>query len=317
MIDSLDNWAKQKPAIVEAVYGIIGRPPYERNTRALKIIQVQEATDYFRYHVSYTVADNELIYAYILKPKKGFDFPAVIAMHQYQNDNHGKDEPAGLSGDPELAIGLELVEKGYVVIIPDYLTVGERCVKDKLFDSRDFYAENKEWSIVGKNLEDSKAAVDVLMMLDYVNKDKIGVIGHSLGGHNAIMLFAFDERLKVCVSNCGFSILKKEEFIEEWVDEIYNFMPRLREFIDDRNMPFDFDEVISLACPKPWMNISSYYDDAYGNHQFLSEIGVEMYQLYKMHDAEDHFSYLLHGHNHCMPKYIREAAYGWMDRFLK
>ncbi len=34
---------------------------------------------------------------------------------------------------------------------------------------------------------------------------RIGVIGHSLGGHNAIFTATFDERLKAVVTSCGFT----------------------------------------------------------------------------------------------------------------
>jgi len=57
--------------------------------------------------------------------------------------------------------------------------------------------------MVGQNVEDSRSGIDVLCALDDVDKDRIGVIGHSHGSHNAIFAAALDERIRVAVSNCG------------------------------------------------------------------------------------------------------------------
>ena len=48
-------------------------------------------------------------------------------------------------------------------------------------------------------------AVDLLQQRDEVDPRRIGVIGHSLGGHNAMFVAAFDERLAVIVSSCGWA----------------------------------------------------------------------------------------------------------------
>jgi hypothetical protein len=48
--------------------------------------------------------------------------PGVLAIHQdgaARPYRYGKSEPAGLGGDPELAYGLELCRRGYVVVCPD------------------------------------------------------------------------------------------------------------------------------------------------------------------------------------------------------
>ena len=48
-------------------------------------------------------------------------------------------------------------------------------------------------------------AVDLLESLPEVDPDRIGVIGHSLGGHNALFVAAFDQRIRAVVSSCGFN----------------------------------------------------------------------------------------------------------------
>ena len=42
-----------------------------------------------------------------------------------------------------------------------------------------------------------------------ISGKRIGVIGHSLGGHNSLFVAAFDPRLRAVVSSCGFNAFPK------------------------------------------------------------------------------------------------------------
>ena len=48
-------------------------------------------------------------------------------------------------------------------------------------------------------------AIDVLETLPYADTSRLAVIGHSLGGHNAIFAALFDPRIKVIVSSSGWT----------------------------------------------------------------------------------------------------------------
>jgi predicted dienelactone hydrolase len=56
-----------------------------------------------------------------------------------------------------------------------------------------------------KGIWNHMRALDVLTMLPEVDSERFAVIGHSLGGHNALFLAAFDTRIKAVVSSCGFN----------------------------------------------------------------------------------------------------------------
>ena len=82
---------------------------------------------------------------------------------------------------------------------------------------------------VGERLDPILRAVDLLCSLPEVDPARIGVIGHSLGGHNAIFVALFDDRLKAVVSSCGFNDFRHyyKGNIAGWSHKGY--MPRLRE----------------------------------------------------------------------------------------
>lgn len=202
----------------------------------IKYISSEDMGDYERKLIEYKVENSdenikvqnkdiiEKVQAYLLIPKNIKEkAPAILAIHQHHSNwQIGKSEVVGITDDKMYAYGLDLVKLGYVVIAPDIL-----CFESRL--GNDEYRKDKEGNrfferfqlikylsngstLQAKTLHDLSVAIDVLCSLDYVDKDRIGAIGHSLGGQEAIWISWLDERIKVAVSSCGTSCIK--DFIE-------------------------------------------------------------------------------------------------------
>ncbi|MBN2147764.1 MAG: dienelactone hydrolase family protein [Anaerolineales bacterium] len=316
--EKLAGWLERRKDIKQRFLENIGAPASPRNTRLIETIEMVETEHYVRHRLRYVVGDEEEIPAYLLVPRVVKErYPAILAMHQ-MND-FGKDEVVGLFGNKNYAYGDELASRGYVVLAPDYLTFGERVFPGKeKFDSMPFYERHPKWSMVGKDIEDSMAAIDVLHTFGYVDKSRIGVIGHSHGGSNSIFAMALDERISVGVSNCGMSVISEEEKCLEWsAEDEYIYFPTLRKYLlEGKDLPFDINEVAALIAPRPWCNISAYYDQTLGNQEFLAKVGVQFNQVYEIYGKQSHFCYMMHGNDHSFPKFARSLAYEWLDRFL-
>lgn len=166
----------------------------------------------------------EKVQAYLLIPKeiKGKN-PAILAIHQHhRNWQIGKSEVVGITDDKMYAYGLDLVKQGYVVIAPDILCFESRLGNDEYRKDKEGnrYFErfelikylSKGSTLQAKTLHDLSVTIDVLCSLDFVDKDRIGVIGHSLGGQESIWVTWYDKRIKVAASSCGVSCIN--DFIE-------------------------------------------------------------------------------------------------------
>ena len=108
-------------------------------------------------------------------------------------------------------------------------------------------------------------AIDVLETLDEVDKSRIGCIGNSLGGYNALFLAAFEPRIQVVVCSGGYSTfadyarhlsdgstLPGKGSLSAW--GIPKHMPRITSHCDDdpEKVPFDFTEILgALRAPAP------------------------------------------------------------------
>jgi len=148
-------------------------------------------------------------------------WPAVLAIHQH--DNHydlGKAEPADLAGNTMYAYGKEVCRRGYVVLCPDLLCFEDRRPAFEVrqanstldgagFERFEFTRRLLAGSCLQtKYLHDLTCAVDLLASLPEVNWERLGVIGHSLGGLEALWLTWYDARITAAVSSCGFGLLR-------------------------------------------------------------------------------------------------------------
>ena len=136
-------------------------------------------------------------------------YPAVLCLQQ--TTSAGKNEPAGLQGDPDRRYASELAEAGVVTIAPDYPSFGEY--------THDFEADQYQSGTM-KAIWDNSRAIDLLETMPEVDPARIGGIGHSLGGHNAIFTAVFEPRLQVIVSSCGFTSLSEDD-LPSWTGPRY------------------------------------------------------------------------------------------------
>ena len=182
-------------------------------------------------------------------------------------------------GQADQRYGRELAERGYVVLAPDYPSFGDYpCdFSDPRFASG---------SLLG--VFNHMRCIDLLVARDDVDAGRIGVIGHSLGGHNAMFLAAWDERVKATVSSCGWTPFHdyKQGKLKGWDQDRY--MPRIRtEFgLDPDRVPFDFYEVVAAIAPRAFLSISPLGDDNFDVAGVRRAIPAaeEVYQLLRAGD---------------------------------
>ncbi|WP_150122526.1 alpha/beta hydrolase [Rhodopirellula islandica] len=234
--------------------------------------------------------------------------PAVVALHP--TGAAGKRIVAGQGGRPGRQYGIELAQRGYVVIAPDYPSFGEYADYDF---KRDNYASGTM-----KAIANHRRCVDYLAELPIVDSERIGAIGHSLGGHNAIFLGVFDQRVKVMVSSCGWCPFHDYYGgqIEGWASERY--MPRLRdEFqLAPDKVPFDFYELVAAMAPRTFVSVSPTHDANFDIRGVRKAIPVAA-QIYSLFDAPEELILLTPDCEHDFTKNMRMESYSIIDRVLQ
>jgi len=323
-VTSLEQWQEKRMVIQEVLLDFLLPHPDELQPLNLTVLSEEDMGGYTRRKIEYSTLPDERVRAWLLIPQRGNTLPApgILALHQ--TTECGKDEVVGLGCDPELDYGLELVRRGYVVLAPDGITMGERFGKvpygAPFADTRAIYKKFPHWSALGIMTWEAIQAVNVLVSTPEVDSTRIGCIGHSHGGYGTMFLVDFDPRIKAAVSSCGFMGLCHDSDPFRWVRSSgFVFMPELRPYVRKRPFPFDFHEVLALAAPIPFLNVSASNDPIFpgsGESSILATVKVkEVYE--NIYGAGDRLTNLVHSSKHSFPSFARQEAYRWFDMWLK
>src|SRR6185503_13560568 len=254
-VKTKEDWEKRREQVLENVKLVMGQMP-KREKVPLEMKQEEEAAvgELRRLKISYRTDARTRVGAYLFIPplKEGHKAPAILCLHQ--TTAIGKMEPAGLGPKANLHYALHLAQRGYVTLAPDYPSFGEYQ-----YDFSDpMYASGSMKAIC-----DNIVAIDVLVGLPQVDGERIGCIGHSLGGHNAIFTAVFETRIKAVVSNCGFTSFPKYYGgkLKGWTSNRY--MPRISSIYNNnpKQVPFDFPELIGAIAPRAFLAVAPLHDD--------------------------------------------------------
>ena len=315
------EWEIKRQQILERMQQAMGKLPdfLDLPDMDIQIIDELKEENYIRQSISFTVAKNEKVPAYLYIPfQKGKQkkLPAMLALHP--TGDAGKKIVDGQGPLSNRAYAKELAQRGYVVIAPDYPSFGD--LKDYDFKT------DRYQSGTMKSIFDNMRCVDLLQARPDVDMNQIGVIGHSLGGHNAMFTGAFDKRLKVIVSSCGWTLMDyynagkavTEKFgsaLGPWAQERY--MPLLRDKynLDIKKIPFDFDEVIAALAPRAFFSNSPLNDSNF-NVDGVKKGIAEVSDVYRFLGVKDKLAVRHPESEHDFPPEVRFEAYRFIDKIL-
>jgi dienelactone hydrolase len=284
-----------------------------------KVESEEKLDGYVRKKVSFAVERGDRVPAWLLIPTANPDRkdggngkrPAMLCLHQ--TIAIGKDEPVGLGKQDSKAQAKHLVQRGYVCLAPDYPSFGEYK-----FDFQAAFKRGDYQSGSMKAIWNNMRAVDYLQSLPEVNGERIGVIGHSLGGHNSMFTAAFDERLKVIVSSCGFCSFAKYYGgnLKGWTSDRY--MPRIASEYgnDPKKMPFEFADVVTSFSPRAFMAVAPVRDSNF-DVQGVKDVIVAAEPAYKALGKAENLKAIYPDAGHDFPEEGRKAAYEFIDKHLK
>jgi hypothetical protein len=306
------DWYHRRKQILDGMQLAMGDLPdrYDLVDLDIKIVDEIKGKGFIRQSITFASEPGDRIPALLYIPsgvKKEDKLPAMLALHP--TGPLGKLIVAGEGPLDNRQYGLELAQRGYVVLCPDYPSFGD-------YDY-DFEQDNY-LSGTMKGISNHMRCVDLLESLEFVNSERIGVIGHSLGGHNAMFVGVFDQRLKVIVSSCGWTPFHDYYGgdIKGWTSMRY--MPRLKEnyFLDPNLVPFDFYEVVGALAPRPFFSNSPLHDSNFSVEGVKKGI-TEATKIYQLLDEDEKIRVTYPDCEHDFPTKIRLDAYNFIDDAIK
>jgi sugar phosphate isomerase/epimerase/dienelactone hydrolase len=312
------DWERRRGQILLNMQQVMGPlPDHWRNLPLdLKVLEEVKLPKVTRRKITYRAEPDDLVTAYLLIPNdRPGRTPALLCLHQ--TVEIGKDEPAGLGGSPDLHYALELAERGYVTLSPDYWTFGD--YRQSEYDPY----EHGYVSGTMKGIWNHIRSLDLLQSLPEVDAARMGCIGHSLGGHNALWLAAFDSRVNVVVSSCGFNSFTSYATSPYGGGALKNYanrryMPRIASQFgnDPQRMPFDWPEVLGALAPRTVFVNAPRQDDNFVVAG-VEECLAAAWPVYDWMGAEGNLAVVHPDAGHSFPAEIRQQAYAFIDRALR
>jgi dienelactone hydrolase len=306
------DWGRRRVDILKSMEVVMG--PFPNSSQRVPLdIQVEkeeETPHYVRRKISFAVEPGDRVPAWLLIPKD-LKPPAAAMLCLHQTVNIGKDELAALGGRENRWFAHELADRGFVCLVPDYPSFGEYPYD---FKTQGAHYASGSMKAIWNNVR----ALDVLESLPEVDADRIGCLGHSLGGHNSLFTAAFDQRIRAVVTSCGFTAFHHYYGgdLKGWTSDRY--MPRIRDVYqnDPDRVPFDFYEVLAATAPRGIFVCAPLHDSNFENDG-VKKVVDKVSQVYELLGARDRLVAEYPDAGHDFPDKEREQAYAWLKEMLK
>lgn len=303
--DTLEIWNEKKAKFQKNWLDFLGSMPFPRFKPSVREEEWQEHK-YFNGRLVYVQTEPEYFEkTYLLVPKELKKKHPAIIVYYYDIDTMIGEDMGGARflDTPNRFFALELVKRGYVVQVMRWFYQG--------YKNNDYTLGVERMSKVypgvkglSKVISDSSFVLDYLTNLSYVDKDRIGAIGHSLGGKMGLYCAAFDERIKASVlSELGIGLT-----FCNWDAPWY-----LGEEIRNERFDLDHHQLLGLIAPRPLLLLAG--DSADSNKSWYYVNAAK--QVYSLYDAKDDIGLFNHHSGHDPEKNAMELAYNWLDSYLR
>ncbi len=207
------------------------------------------------------------------------------------------------------ATTLHLLAHGYIVVTADayYLNYVESDLEIggfgrwKLCGDR-LNADYPDWCGMGKLMFDTQLLLDLCEQDERVDKERIGIAGHSLGGKMAFFTGCFDKRPKVIMASDFGMCWHNTNWEAPWY-----FGEKIKNVTANG---FTLASVLEMAAPKPFCLLAGNFDNI--ESRALMDSLTEKYK-----DCPQNLFFVDHKSGHRPPKYAAESGYLFLDYILK
>lgn len=269
-ITDFDQW---RSAAREKVRQSMLMPPPPAHSFDLQVLATERREGYTARKISFRINAYARTTAYLLVPDGSGKRPAVNLLHDHGGHLFiGKekmirpfDVPQSVADDAQAwadklydgrFLGDELARQGYVVLSTDAPLWGERGRREGVDRKKyDLIAGNMQ--MLGRDLSawmtfDDITATELLAELPYVDAERIGCVGFSMGAYRSWMLAAMSDQIKCAAAVCWMVTTEAQLGTTNPRTEnggFANCLPGIRQWLD-------YPHIASMACPKPMLFIS-------------------------------------------------------------
>lgn len=301
---------------------------------AMEVTDREQRDGYEARKIRFNLSEWSRVPAYLLVPEGKGPFPAIVLLHDHgAHFSIGKEKmvrpfyvaPEVMEDADQWAsqcydgqyVGDYLARHGYVVLAVDALFWGERGRKEGTsYDAQQALASNflQMGALWGAfiNVDDMRSA-EFLASLPFVDKERVGSLGFSMGAYRSWMLAALTDVVRASASICWMNttehLMTLTNNQNKGGSAYAMLIPALRRYLD-------YPHVASIACPKPTLFFNGTQDKLFPI-EGVRDAYREMEAVWKSQGASDHLVTKLWDEKHFFNKEMQKETLEFFDRWLK
>ena len=301
---------------------------------AMEVTDREQRDGYEARKIRFNLSEWSRVPAYLLVPEGKGPFPAIVLLHDHgAHFSIGKEKmvrpfhvaPEVMEDADQWAsqcydgqyVGDYLARHGYVVLAVDALFWGERGRKEGTsYDAQQALASNflqmgASWGAF-INVDDMRSA-EFLASLPFVDKERVGSLGFSMGAYRSWMLAALTDVVRASASICWMNttehLMTLTNNQNKGGSAYAMLIPALRRYLD-------YPHVASIACPKPTLFFNGTRDKLFPI-EGVRDAYREMEAVWQSQGASDHLVTKLWDEKHFFNKEMQKETLEFFDRWLK
>ena len=301
---------------------------------AMEVTDREQRDGYETRKIRFNLSECSRVPAYLLVPEGKGPFPAIVLLHDHgAHFSIGKEKmvrpvhvaPEVMEDADQWAsqcydgqyVGDYLARHGYVVLAVDALFWGERGRKEGTsYDAQQALASNflqmgASWGAF-INVDDMRSA-EFLASLPFVDKERVGSLGFSMGAYRSWMLAALTDVVRASASICWMNttehLMTLTNNQNKGGSAYAMLIPALRRYLD-------YPHVASIACPKPTLFFNGTQDKLFPI-EGVRDAYREMETVWKSQGASDRLVTKLWDEKHFFNKEMQKETLEFFDRWLK
>lgn len=300
----------------------------------MEVTDREQRDGYEARKIRFNLSEWSRVPAYLLVPEGKGPFPAIVLLHDHgAHFSIGKEKmvrPFHVA--PEVMedadqwtsqcydgqyVGDYLARHGYVVLAVDALFWGERGRKEGTsYDAQQALASNflqmgASWGAF-INVDDMRSA-EFLASLPFVDKERVGSLGFSMGAYRSWMLAALTDVVRASASICWMNttehLMTLTNNQNKGGSAYAMLIPALRRYLD-------YPHVASIACPKPTLFFNGTRDKLFPI-EGVRDAYREMEAVWKSQGASDRLVTKLWDEKHFFNKEMQKETLEFFDRWLQ
>mgnify|MGYP000846733302 CR=1 FL=1 len=328
---SIKSFGRWRTEAREQVLKCMQNLPPSPQSYEMKVIATEKRDGYEARKILFNLSSWYRVPAYILVPEGKGPFSAIVMLHDHgAHFTIGKekmirpfDVRSEIMADANDWVmrcyegqytGDYFAKHGYVVLAIDALFWGERGQKEGPdYDGQQALASNfmqmgASWSAF-ITMDDIRSS-DFLASLPFVNKEKIGCLGFSMGAYRSWMLAALTDKIKASASVCWMNTTEHLMSLTNNQNKggsAYSML--IRRYLD-------YPDVASIACPKPSLFFNGTKDKLFPIHG-VNEAYTTMHKVWDSQHASDRLVTKLWEEKHFFNKAMQKETLEFFDKWLK